>query len=122
MKKIAIFSVIYLIVGCAHYSTVGTDNVIDAPSEIVWENTLQALKDENILLTSQDRESLHIKAQKQLTALSWGDLMEIQLVPQGPQKTILNIESRAGAQLIGWGQQERVVKKLFQNIKTMSED
>jgi hypothetical protein len=117
MKRLLL---VILIFGCAHYSTIEADNQISAPVDVVWSRTLEVLKSENVRIQSINKESWYIEGQKPISLMSNLDIVHIQLVPKG-QQTLFICDIKAGAQLIGWGHQEKLAKDIFNKVKTLSE-
>ncbi len=123
--KIAFFIVTALSIGCSHYSTAlrsDAENIINAPIDVVWEKTLEILPTERITLNMINKNDYFISARKHATFWSWGDDISIQLIPKGERQTIMIFDAGAKMQLIGWGHQERMVKSIFNRIKTASEN
>lgn len=125
-KSILISAIIAVIavVGCTHYAITQrpeAENIINAPIDLVWKNTLQVLQNERIDAVAVDEETYSIKGDKRITLWSWGDDIVIRLLPKGDNQTNVYIEARAKAQLVGWGHQKRMVKDIFKKIKETSE-
>jgi hypothetical protein len=124
--KITILLIIVTIIGCSHYSTTGKrlepENIINAPIDIVWEKTLQILPTERITVKAANKDTYFIQGHKAITFWSLGDEINIKLFPKGDKQTIVHFEaSTEGLQVVGWGHQERMVKKIFYRIKNASE-
>lgn len=121
------FIVGIIVVGCSTYSTTGkrpeTENLINAPIDMVWEKTLQILPTERITVETANKNTYFISAHKSITFWSAGDAISIKLFPKGDKETIVHFEAKTamGTQVIGWGHQERMVKKIFNRIKDASE-
>jgi hypothetical protein len=123
--KVIAFLFLFIATACTHYSTAvrnEAENSINAPISIVWEKTLEILPSERITLKTVDKDSYFVAGKKHATFWSWGDDISIRLVPKGEQQTIMLFDAGAGFQLVGWGHQERMVKDIFQRIKTTSEN
>jgi hypothetical protein len=125
--KIIMLLIIVPTVGCSHYSTTGkrpeTENIINAPIDIVWEKTLQILPTERITVKVANKDTYFIQGYKGITFWSLGDEINIKLFPKGDKQTIVHFgaETAAPTQFVGWGHQERMVKKIFNRIKSASE-
>jgi len=124
MKNLFLFLFLILL-SCAHYSTTGDQpesrNIINAPVDMVWDQTLRILPNERIDIKSADKATYSIKARKRMTLWSIGDDIAIRLIPHG-SRTIMHFEAEAGGvQWIGWGHQERMVKSIFAKIKLACE-
>jgi len=126
MKKLfSLVVIIILLFGCTHYYSTATqpqdENIINAPIDIVWEKTLQILPTERISLKIIDKKNYFIFGEKHITIWSWGDNINIHLIPLGDNQTIMQFEAGAKAQLYDWGHEKRMVKDIFTKIKIASE-
>lgn len=121
-KLIVYFSAV-LVVGCGHYATVDrpeSENIVDAPVDVVWENTLRLLPAERIDIQTADKATYTITGVKRINVWTWGDDVRIRLIPRGDHQTIVDFEATT-RQVIGWGHAERMVQSIFQKIKNASE-
>jgi hypothetical protein len=123
-KWLLITTLIVASASCAHYSTADRsepENIINAPVDIVWERTLDILPTERMTLKNVNKDDYFIEAKKHITAWSWGDEISIRLIPKGEKQTIMQFS--AGT-VWGWGDfghEGRMVKSIFDRIKTASE-
>jgi hypothetical protein len=127
-KMASSFVAMFLVIvstGCAHYSTTGdttpSENIVNAPIDVVWQKTLEILPQERITLRDVDKANYQIVADKEITIWSWGDEIRIRFFQRGENETVVHLEAGAKAQVIGWGHQERMVKDIFNKIKIASE-
>lgn len=128
MKR-AIMTAILLFIGmsmaCTHYTTAirpDPENVINAPIDIVWETVLQVVPTERITLKTISKEDYFIAGRKHITFWSWGDDISIRLIPKSEKQTIIHIGAGTKAQLVDWGHEKRMVKHIFDRIKSVSEN
>ena len=123
LKWIAFFGVI-ITAGCGHYATVvrpESEKIINAPINVVWENTLRLLPTERIDIDTVDKASYTITGVKRINVWTMGDNIRLRLIPRGDQQTAMDFEATTPVQVIGWGHAERMVKSIFQKIKNASE-
>ena len=123
---IAICVLSYLgISGCSTYSTVrrpASENIINAPVDIVWVKTLEILPDERMTLKNINKADYFIEAKKSITFWSVGDDVGIRLIPRGEKQT--EMQFSAGT-VWGWGDfghEGRMVVDVFNRIKNASEN
>ena len=79
-----------LSVGCAGYSTLQrpeSENIINAPIDIVWGNLLKIIPDERMKFKNVSKEDYSISARKSVTWWSWGDEVRVKLEPKGRKRT-----------------------------------
>jgi len=122
LKFIACFSAV-LIAGCGHYATLDrpeSENIVNAPVAVVWENTLKLLPAERIDVQTTDKATYTITGVKRINVWTWGDDVRIRLIPHGDHQTVVDFEVTT-RQPVGWGHAERMVKSIFQKIKNASE-
>ena len=121
-KFIACFGAV-LVVSCGHYATVDrpeSENIVNAPIAVVWENTLRLLPSERIDIQTADKATYTITGVKRINIWTWGDDVRIRLIPHGDRQTVVDFEATT-RQPIGWGHAEQMVKSIFQKIKNASE-
>ena len=125
MKRLFLFFILIMFISCSHYSTETrpqSENIINAPVDVVWEKTLQVLSSENIKIKLSDKNSYSILARKGMSLWSIADDITIQLIPKGENQTIVTFSSETKNLLIGWGHEKRTVLNIFNKIKDASED
>lgn len=110
--------------GCSTYSTTrrsASENIINAPVDVVWSKTLEILPDERMTLKNVNKADYFIGAKKSITFWSFGDEVGIRLIPRGEKQT--EMQFSAGT-VWGWGDlghEGRMVTDVFSRIKNASE-
>lgn len=123
LKLVACFGAV-LTAGCGHYATVDrpeSENFINAPVVVVWENALRLLPAERIDIQTADKAIYTITGVKRINVWTMGDEVRIRLIPHGEHQTVVDFEATTPVQVIGWGHAERMVKSIFLRIKHASE-
>jgi len=125
MKRILLFAVLFFAVAsCATYSNMrqpDSENVINAPVEVVWQKTLEILPTERMTLKTVNKNDYFIGAKKHITFWSFGDDVSVRLIPKGEKQTIMQFS--AGT-VWGWGDfghEGRMVRSIFDKIKKACE-
>jgi hypothetical protein len=132
LSKIRLISLLFVLTiltslvtfGCSTYSTVrrsASENIINAPVDVVWVKTLEILPDERMTLKNVNKADYFIEAKKSITFWSFGDEVGIRLVPRGEKQT--EMQFSAGT-VWGWGDfghEGRMVTDIFSRIKNASE-
>jgi len=125
MKKSLLFAILLsVIASCASYSNLRqpeSENVINAPVDVVWEKTLEILPTERMTLKNVDKKDYFIEAKKHITFWSFGDNVSIRLIPKGEKQTIMQFS--AGTVWGGgdFGHEGRMVRSIFNKIKKACE-
>lgn len=122
-KWIVFFGAVFT-ASCGHYATVArpeSENIINAPVAVVWENALKLLPTERIDIETVDKASYTITGVRRINVWTVGENIRLRLIPRGDHKTIVDFEATTPVQLIGWGHAERMVKSTFRKIKNASE-
>jgi len=120
----AIFFVVAVVIGCTHYSTANrsdAENRIHAPVSVVWEKTLEILRNEKVSLEIVKKADYAIMGSILADLVMDGSDLTIQLIPRGKNETVAHIEAKGKSQVVGLGVQESQVKQLFNRIKEVSE-
>jgi|GEM_PF-2156898 len=110
--------------GCSTYSTSrrpASENIINAPIDVVWAKTLEILPDERMTIKNINKADYFIEAKKGMTFWSIGDEVGIRLIPRGEKQT--EMQFNAGMVWGGgdFGHEERMVTDVFSRIKNASE-
>lgn len=124
MKRLFIFFILIAFISCTHYSTSRrpqSENIINAPIDTVWEKTLEILPTERIDIKVANKDNYYILGRKKITLWSWGDDINIRLIPNGENQTIVDFSANVQAQLVDWGHEKRMVTSIFTKIKEASE-
>lgn len=125
MKKLLLIIILLGLLGCSHSPRVinsYSENVVDAPIDLVWEKTLQVLSAEGITLGTVSKFDYLISGRTPVAPRSWlGNDIQIRLSSMGEVKTYIFIEAGARVKLFDWGGEQRAVNDLFQKIKVASE-
>jgi len=88
--------ILTMAISCAHYSTTRrpeSENVINAPIDVVWEKTLEILPGERMTLKEVHKGKYFIQAKKRITFWSFGDDVSIRLIPKSQNQTIMNFDA-----------------------------
>ena len=122
MKRSLLTIFLILIIGCTIRSTAersDTEYIINAPIDVVWENTLQALPQEKVTLKTVNRPDYFVSGWNW-----WGDEISVRLTASTAEKqTRMYLEVGAWG-IVGWvvwGHEERTIRSIFQKIKSASE-
>lgn len=125
MKRIFFVMLIVMLFGCGtYYSTMTrpeSENIINAPIDIVWEKVLQILPTEDITIRIADKNSHSILGRKGMSMSSIADDIAIQLIPKGEHQTIMNFSCQSKNAGYDWGNSERVTLSFFNKVKEASE-
>jgi hypothetical protein len=109
---------------CGHYASVDrpeSQNIINAPINVVWDNTPKILPTERIDIDQADKSTYTVVGRKRINMWTMGDDVRIRLIPRGENQTVVDFEATTPVQVIGWGHAERMVESIFEKIKTVSE-
>ena len=123
-KKGISLLIVLIFTSCTHYSTSRrpqSENIINAPIDTVWEKTLEILPTERIDIKTANKDNYSIVGRKKTTLWSWGDDINIRLIPNGENQTIVDFRANVQAQLVDWGHEKRMVTDIFTKIKEASE-
>ncbi|MFH1349515.1 MAG: hypothetical protein ABII26_01135 [Pseudomonadota bacterium] len=127
MKRIVTMIILLLMatpIGCSQYSTAlrnDAENLVNAPSNVVWEKTLQVLKSEKVNLDLIKRSENIISGETMPTFWGDGNLLFINLIPKGEKQTVVHLEVRGKSQTIGLRLQEVLARNIFNKVKSASE-
>lgn len=124
MKRVSLFMVLMVTIGCASYSTARrpeAENIINAPIDTVWERTLEILPNERMTVKNMDKEEYFLEAKKHMTFWSWADHVSIRLIPKGESRTLMQINAGNVWGGLDMGHQGRMVRNVFDRIKEASE-
>ena len=109
-KKIILVIALAFLVACSSYSTarrIESENIINAPINVVWEKTLEILPTERMTFTTISKDDYFVCAEKSATFWSWGDKVSLRLIPKGERQTLMNISAQGKYQWVGlivfWG-------------------
>ena len=122
MKKSLLTIFLMTVIGCTIHSTAkrsDTEYIINAPIDVVWENTLQVLPQEKITLKTVNKPDYFISGWNW-----WGDEISVRLTASTVEKqTRMYLEVGAWAIVawVVWGHEERTTNSIFQKIKKASE-
>jgi hypothetical protein len=111
-------------IGCSTYSTTrraASENIINAPVDVVWAKTLEILPDERMTIKNINKADYFIEAKKAMTFWSYGDEVGVRLIPRGEKQT--EMQFNAGMVWGGgdFGHEGRMVNDIFNRIKNASE-
>ena len=125
MKRLVlIMSLLMIAASCAHYSTTErpeSENIINAPVDVVWERTLAILPTERMTIKNTNKETYSIEAKKSITLWNWGDEVKIRLVPKGEKKTLMEFSAKTVQGFGDFGHSGRMVRSIFKKIKATFE-
>ncbi len=125
MKRLPFIIFFITIMGCTHFTSTlrpYTLDIIDAPIDIVWENTLQILPSKTITLKEVKKLDYLIVAKKLISFKNlWGGEITIRLTAKGEEQTIMYFEAEGRIRLLDLGHEERMIKNVFDRIKRASE-
>jgi len=116
--------VLAMLTSCAAYSTANrpeSENIINAPIDVVWDRTLEILPTERITLKQVDKENYFIAAKKHITFWSFGDDISIRLIPKGKRQTVMEFSSGTLWGGLDFGHEGRMVRNIFERIRKASE-
>jgi hypothetical protein len=96
------------------------DRTINAPIETVWDVLIKMLVSENFSILAEDKNYHFILAQDDVSFFTRGTnrvVLTAQLIPRGPERTVVNIHHRMTRQLSGFVSAERLVQDLYASLK-----
>jgi hypothetical protein len=125
MKRLLSIAMLLMITpSCASYSTTRrpeSENMVNAPIDVVWQRTLKILPTERMTLKNVDKENYFIEAKKHITFWSWGDNVSIRLIPKGEKQTIMQFSAGTVWGAGDFGHEGRMIGSIFDKIKNASE-
>ena len=125
MKRLLSIAILLMItLSCASYSTTRrpeSENMVNAPIDVVWQRTLEILPAERMTLKNVDKENYFIEAKKHITFWSWGDNVSIRLIPKGEKQTIMQFSAGTVWGAGDFGHEGRMIGSIFDKIKNASE-
>ena len=125
MKRLPFLVIFIAIMGCTHFTSTlrpYTLDIIYAPVDIVWENTLQILPRTTITLKEVKRFDYLIVAKKLISFDNlWGGEITIRLTAKGEEQTIMYFEAEGRIRLLDLGHEEHMIRNIFYQIKRASE-
>ena len=126
MKRLVLIVFLILTIGCSSYSTVRrseNENLINAPIDVVWRETLKILPTERMTLNYVNKDDYFISAKKSVTfwSMPFGNDVSIRLVPRGEKRTLVDMSSQLKRGAFDWGHEGRMVRNIFNRIKNASE-
>jgi len=98
-----------------------SENIVNAPVDVVWAKILEILPKERITLKIVDKKHYYILGKKGVTLWSKGDFIKWQLFAKDKKRTIVSFYIEPAQLLFDFGLSERMVKNIFHRIKTESE-
>ncbi len=122
MKRFLLVIFLMTVVGCTIRSTAersDTVYIINAPIDVVWENTLQVLPQEKVTLKTVNKPDYFVSGWNW-----WGDEISVRLTASENEKQTRMYLEVGGVAIVGWvvwGHEERTIRSIFQKIKSASE-
>jgi len=116
--------ILTIAISCAHYSNASrpeSENIINAPIDVVWKKTLEILPTERMTLKEANKYLYFIQAKKHITFWSIGDNVTIKLIPKGEKQTLMIFDSTSIFSWGDWGHQGRMARNIFEQIRKVSE-
>ena len=95
-----------------------SENLIQAPIDVVWENTLQILRSEQITIKTVTKLDYFIDGWDW-----WGDEIRIRMTSEKPGQVFLfiDVSSMTLIKWVVWGLEERTMQNLYEKIRRASE-
>lgn len=77
--------------------------VYPAPAQVVFDALIAGARQVGLVVTGADPQQGVVWADKQMTLMSWGEVITMYVRPEGPQQTSVVVESRLKFGLVAWG-------------------
>ncbi len=129
MKRLALFVILTLALGCSTLSRFTSDSQqpeievsINAPIDVVWKNALKILPMERMILVSTDESAYQIIARKKGSTFGGHkEAIILQLAQTGEGQTLAKFRPRH-MRVSAFAYQSRMIKNISKKLQAASEE